>query len=64
MGVHCGFVQAVKSEAFSSPLNGGLMEKILQRLCVLDDRTLPPQLTPCVTPFHTVCQPAGHGGEA
>ncbi|GBH21649.1 hypothetical protein KPSA3_07701 [Pseudomonas syringae pv. actinidiae] len=57
-------MQAVKSEAFSSPLNGGLMEKILQRLCVLDDRTLPPQLTPCVTPFHTVCQPAGHGGEA
>ncbi|RMR83960.1 hypothetical protein ALP76_04970, partial [Pseudomonas savastanoi pv. glycinea] len=43
---------------------GGLMEKILQRLCVLDDRTLPPQLTPCVTPFHAVGQPAGNGGEA
>ncbi|KPX41603.1 hypothetical protein ALO68_101479 [Pseudomonas syringae pv. helianthi] len=57
-------MQAVKSEAFSSPLNGGLMEKILQLLCVLDDRTLPPQLPPCVTPFHAVGQPAGYGGEA
>ncbi|RMV79095.1 hypothetical protein ALP05_05797 [Pseudomonas caricapapayae] len=47
-----------------SPLNGGPMEKILQRLCVLDDRTLPPQLTPCVTPFHAVGQAAGQGGEA
>ncbi|EGH14241.1 hypothetical protein PSYMP_27123, partial [Pseudomonas amygdali pv. morsprunorum str. M302280] len=54
----------VKSEAFSSPLNGGLMEKIFQRLCVLDDRTMPPTLTPCVTPFHRVGQPVGQGGEA
>ena len=59
-----GFVQVVKSEAFSSPLNGGLMEKILQLLCVVDDRTLAPQLIPCVTPFHRVGQPVGQGGEA
>ncbi|RMV07738.1 hypothetical protein ALP17_05192 [Pseudomonas savastanoi] len=57
-------MQAVKSEAFSSPLNGGLMEKIFQLLCVLDDRTLPLQLTPCVTSFHAVGQPAGQGGAA
>ncbi|WP_268810658.1 hypothetical protein [Pseudomonas coronafaciens] len=40
------------------------MEKILQLLCILDDSTLPPQLTPCVTPFYAVGQPAGQGGEA
>jgi hypothetical protein len=40
------------------------MEKILQRLCVFDDSTLPRQLTPCVTPCHAVGQPAGQGGEA
>ncbi|RMR96276.1 hypothetical protein ALP76_04665 [Pseudomonas savastanoi pv. glycinea] len=57
-------MQAVKSEAFSSPLNGGLMEKIFQLLCDLDDSTLPPQLTPCVTPFHRLGQPVGQGGEA
>ncbi|RMQ06381.1 hypothetical protein ALQ10_01344 [Pseudomonas savastanoi pv. glycinea] len=36
------------------------MEKILQRLRVLDDSTLPSQLAPCVKPFHRV----GQGGEA
>lgn len=40
------------------------MEKILQRLCVLYDSTVPPQLPPCVIPFHAVGQPAGQGGEA
>ncbi|RMR92823.1 hypothetical protein ALP76_04667 [Pseudomonas savastanoi pv. glycinea] len=39
-------MQVVKSEAFSSPLNGGLMEKIFQLLCDLDDRTLPPPVDP------------------
>ncbi len=57
-------MQVVKSEVFSSPLNGGLMEKILHQMCVVDDRTLPPQLTPCVTPVHAVGQTAGQGGEA
>ncbi|RMO24668.1 hypothetical protein ALQ45_02206, partial [Pseudomonas amygdali pv. morsprunorum] len=56
--------QVVKSEAFSSPLNGGLMEKILQLLCDLYDSTLRPQLTPCVKPFHSVGQLVGQGGEA
>ncbi|WP_268873481.1 hypothetical protein [Pseudomonas syringae group genomosp. 3] len=40
------------------------MEKILQLLCVVNDRTLPPQLIPCITPFHAVGHPAGQGGEA
>ncbi|KPW34396.1 hypothetical protein ALO87_200023 [Pseudomonas syringae pv. apii] len=40
------------------------MEKIFQLLGDLDDSTLPPHLTPCVTPFHAVGQPVGQGGEA
>ncbi|RMO47309.1 hypothetical protein ALQ41_03204 [Pseudomonas savastanoi pv. glycinea] len=48
-------MQVVKSEAFSSPLNGGLMEKILQQAVPLLKADLYPQHHQDLTRF-TVSQ--------
>ncbi|WP_122270410.1 hypothetical protein, partial [Pseudomonas syringae] len=61
---HCGFVQAVKSEAFSSPLNGGLMEKILQQAVPLLWPDLYPQHHQDLTRFTVAHGLHGQGGEA
>ncbi|WP_122262219.1 hypothetical protein, partial [Pseudomonas syringae] len=61
---HCGFVQVVKSEAFSSPLNGGLMEKILQQAVPLLKADLDPQHHQNLTRFTVAQGLHGQGGEA
>ncbi|GBH14079.1 Choline dehydrogenase or related flavoprotein [Pseudomonas syringae pv. actinidiae] len=57
-------MQAVKSEAFSSPLNGGLMEKILQQAVPLLWPDLYPQLHQDLTCFTVAQSLHGQGGEA
>ncbi|RMO14064.1 hypothetical protein ALQ45_01271, partial [Pseudomonas amygdali pv. morsprunorum] len=54
----------VKSEAFSSPLNGGLMEKILQQAVPLLRPGLYPQQHQDLTRFTVAQGIHGQGGEA
>ncbi|RMQ37289.1 hypothetical protein CFBP3846_P500055 (plasmid) [Pseudomonas syringae pv. avii] len=57
-------MQVVKSEAFSSPLNGGLMEKILQQAVPLLKADLDPQHHQDLTRFTVAHGLHGQGGEA